>query len=71
MYSFPGRSKLPEFHYLPPGKTPITQANGSVRDPDDYHPRARLEKLYKEIVIASDNSTDVNVSLNGAFWMRT
>ena len=56
---FLDKSKLPEFHYLPPGKTPITQANGDKRDPNDYHRRVQFKMLYKGKVIASDDNAAV------------
>ena len=46
---------------LPPGKIPITQSNGGERDLGAYHSRVQFEKLYKEKIIASDDSASAAV----------
>ena len=41
---YPDYSKLPDFHYLPGTKTPTTGCK-----PDDYQPRAQINRCFKRV----------------------
>ena len=57
---FPDPSRLPDHHHKKCSETPITDAAGNYRLPDDFQPRFQLRSLFSNGLISSDDKAAIN-----------
>ena len=57
---FPDPSRLPDHHCKKCSETPITDAAGNYRLPDDFQPRFQLRSLFSNGLISSDDKAAIN-----------
>ena len=57
---FPDPSRLPDHHYKKCSETPITDAAGNYRLPDDFQPIFQLRSLFSNGLISSDDKAAIN-----------
>ena len=67
----PDNDQLPALHYLSVFDTPLVNDDGSLRKPDDYHPRAQIKIAYHAGLLKLDSEVaiqDFSKKLQYSMW---